>query len=212
MAGDLKAVVEITADTSGLIKGMDGAVKKISEGTSAVSEMAKFDTLKKSMEMLSSAFEMIGKRNRELYDNAVGFSPFAAAADMNSQVAKMNSVMGIANATAPGAIAMANMDAQSAAAKLARVQRNAEDINAGMASQHAVETNYGTQKDILMDSLSNVMGGDFRKAFGGLGELFNSQNYVYTDQSTPGRGMNGWDTSNKAEELLSQILTALKGK
>lgn len=212
MANDLKAVVEITADTSGLIKGIDGATKKISEGTSSMAELAKFETLRKSFEMVKHGFEMVGRHYEELYKTAIEYSPAAAAANMNLEMTKVHADMLTAAAVAPGAVGMANLQAQAAAATAQRNLRGADEINSGMIGFQAVKSNYATEVDMLTEAIGNVASGNFGSAFHALGGMFNAQNYVYASDAAPARGMQGWDQSQRAEEHLRDIRDQLKGQ
>ena len=212
MAQDLKAVVEITADTSGLVRGIDGATKKIAAGTSAMAEIAKFDTLQKSFEMIKAGFDMVSRRYDELYKTAIEYSPAAAAANENLELAKVYADMAKATAVAPGAIGVARINENAVAADARRVVNNADSINRGMVNMAATKANFAAQGDIAVEALGNALGGDFGGAFHALGGLLDSQNYVYADQAQPGRGMAGWSEMQEANAHLSAIREKMGGQ
>jgi hypothetical protein len=212
MASDLKAVVEITADTKGLVTGIAGATKSISEGTSQIAEMFKFHALKKGLELAKAGFEMVGKHYEELYNTAVTYSPAAAMANNNMLLAKQRADQLTAAAAAPGAIQVANLEAQMAGNTARRNVRDADNMNTGQAGYAATKLNFGAQADMLTEALGNVMAGNFGGAWDSVTGLFDAQNYVYADQAKPGRGMPGSKEFEEATQHLAAIRESMGGQ
>lgn len=231
MANDLKAVVEITADTKGLVTGIAGATKSISEGTSQISELFKFHALKKGLELVKDGFEMVSQHYEELYNTAVQYSPAAAMANNNLAMTKVRADQITAAASAPDSVAISRMREQAAMNEARRNLNAASEGNTGATPVEQIASNMNAAKAITTEKLANVasgnismptgMWGALASALGPIGmiqslvtdsRLFDQQSYVYADQATPGRGMAGSAEFEAATQHLAAIREKMGGQ
>lgn len=132
MANDLKAVVSVTADTSGLIRGVDGAMQKLNSISKNTSLMAGMTAAQQVFGALQQLWTAISNRSEELGKLAVQFSPEAMSAAAQRSIAELQANQQIGQALGPYQAGIEGMRAASATAEASRIAAQAEQIGEGM--------------------------------------------------------------------------------
>jgi hypothetical protein len=101
MANDLKASVSITADTSGLISGVNGAMEKINRISASSTAMAGMMGAQKVLQLAQELYRAVSDRSEHLSKLAHTFSPEAMTSAANLSQAQLQSDMAIGQAMGP---------------------------------------------------------------------------------------------------------------
>lgn len=228
----MKAVIVAEVDPRGVTKGVAATNKELQKlnktaasASTAAAISAGISMAQMGMSALQQVFSAVERRFGELNSIANKYSAVAAGARINADISNVQSNIRIANALAPGAIQSSQAEADIKAGEAARMERNAAATSAGMGAFARAKGNLGAGVDILTESamqgiagLEQFVSGDFMTGLaslgnavsGGVGELFNAQNYAYQNAG-PGRGMAGDTQMAEQTEILKQIRDRLGG-
>jgi hypothetical protein len=138
MASDLKASVSITADTSGLIKGVNGAMEKISRISATSSMMAGMMGAGQILGYAQQLLGIVSDRSQHLSKLAHTFSPEAMTSAANLSQAQLASDQKIGQAMGPAQAGIDRMKQEYLAEETANTLRNAEAIGEGMITLNAI--------------------------------------------------------------------------
>ena len=132
MANDLKASVSITADTSGLISGVNGAMEKINRVSASSSAMAGMMGAQKIIQVAQQLYAAVSERSEHLSKLAHTFSPEAMRSAANLSQAQLQSDMAVGQAMGPAQAGIDRAKQDAIAEETAGTLKNAEQIGAGM--------------------------------------------------------------------------------
>lgn len=201
MAEQLKAVVSVVADTSGLIKGIDGAMAKINSMSRNVSVMAGLSVGAQAMNLLQSIGATIQRRSDELGRFATEFHPEAQIAEVNRQMAELRAQKEIGAAMVPSQQAIEMLRTQTAQQEATRVTANAEEIGLGRVRVAAVGEMFSEMGKAFVDDVLARIGGKTPSSTEiiGLSAAFEAggQTQMLADALTP--------IVTKFDQLLSKI-------
>lgn len=138
MASDLKASVSITADTSGLIKGVNGAMEKISRISATSSMMAGMMGAGQILGYAQQLLGIVSDRSQHLSKLAHTFSPEAMTSAANLSQAQLASDQQIGQAMGPAQAGIDRMKQEYLAEETANTLKNAEAIGDGMITLNAL--------------------------------------------------------------------------
>jgi len=138
MANDLKASVSITADTSGLISGVNGAMEKINKISSNTSMMAGMEGASKVIDLAKKLWDAMGDRSEHLSKLAHTFSPEAMTSAANLSQSQMKSDMAIGQAMGPAQAGIDRAKQDAIAEETASTLKNAQQIGEGMIVLNAI--------------------------------------------------------------------------
>jgi len=138
MASDLKASVSITADTSGLIKGVNGAMEKISRISATSSMMAGMMGAGQILGYAQQLLSIVSDRSQNLSKLAHTFSPEAMTSAANLSQAQLASDQKIGQAMGPAQAGIDRMKQEYLAEETANTLKNAEAIGEGMITLNAI--------------------------------------------------------------------------
>jgi hypothetical protein len=138
MASDLKASVSITADTSGLIKGVNGAMEKISRISATSSMMAGMMGAGQILGYAQQLLGIVSDRSQHLSKLAHTFSPEAMTSAANLSQAQLASDQKIGQAMGPAQAGIDRMKQEYLAEETANTLKNAEAIGEGMITLNAI--------------------------------------------------------------------------
>jgi hypothetical protein len=138
MANDLKASVSITADTSGLISGVNGAMEKINKISSNTSMMAGMMGASKVIDLAKQLWDAMGDRSEHLSKLAHTFSPEAMTSAANLSQSQMKSDMAIGQAMGPAQAGIDRAKQDAIAEETASTLKNAQQIGEGMIVLNAI--------------------------------------------------------------------------
>lgn len=158
MAEQLKAVVQITADTTGLVRGIEGAMSKIGSIARGVSVMAAVQAGSMLLNQAQRVWQMVSERSDELGKLAVELTPQGSIAQMQRMMAELAANQQIAKAIAPTQVGIEMMRAQSAREQAAAVVADADQIGAGMNFVEALKTTAGEAFTGLTDGILKALG------------------------------------------------------
>ena len=140
MANDLKASVSITADTSGLISGVNGAMEKINRVSASSSAMAGMMGAGKIIQVAQQLYAAVSERSEHLSKLAHTFSPEAMTSAANLSQAQLQSDMAIGQAMGPAQAGIDRAKQDAIAEETASTLKNAEEIGKGMIVLNAIWT------------------------------------------------------------------------
>ena len=138
MANDLKASVSITADTSGLISGVNGAMEKINRISASSTAMAGMMGAQKVLELAQRMYSAISDRSEHLSKLAHTFSPEAMTSAANLSQAQLQSDMAVGQAMGPAQAGIDRAKQDAIAEETASTLKNAEQIGEGMIVLNAI--------------------------------------------------------------------------
>jgi len=138
MANDLKASVSITADTSGLISGVNGAMEKINRISASSSAMSGMMGAGKIIQVAQQLYAAVSERSEHLSKLAHTFSPEAMTSAANLSQAQLQSDMAIGQAMGPAQAAIDRAKQDALAEETASTLKNAEAIGQGMIVLNAI--------------------------------------------------------------------------
>lgn len=138
MAEQLKAVVSLTADTTGLIRGLDGAMAKMASMSRNVSVLSTLAVGQQALATVQSIYNVVQRRSDELGRAATEFTMEGGFAQMQRQMAELQAQRQIGAAMAPSQVGIEMMAAQRAREEAARVSAGAEQIGMGRMRLEAV--------------------------------------------------------------------------
>lgn len=173
MANDLKAVVQISANTDGLIKGVDGALQKIDAMSRNTATMAGIMSAEKLIGLAKQMWQAVQERSEHLGKLAQAYSPEAMNATAQAAVAQMKADQKIGLAMGESETGIQNMKAENAAKQAERVAANAENIGGGRIMLAAITENIGNAYDGIVDGVLAGLNGDNNgSVIYGIGESF----------------------------------------
>lgn len=140
MANDLKASVSITADTSGLISGVNGAMEKINRVSASSSAMAGMMGAGKIIQVAQQLYAAVSERSEHLSKLAHTFSPEAMTSAANLSQAQLQSDMAVGQAMGPAQAGIDRAKQDAIAEETASTLKNAEHIGNGMIVLNAIWT------------------------------------------------------------------------
>lgn len=158
MADQLKAVVQITADTAGLIRGVEGAMAKLGSIGRGVSLMAGLQAGTMLLNAAQRMWQAVSERSDELGKLAAELTPAGSMAQMQRMLAELQSNKQMAAAIAPTQVGIEMMRAQSAREQAAAVVAGADQIGAGMNFVEALKTTAGEAFTGLTDGILKALG------------------------------------------------------
>ena len=138
MANDLKASVSITADTSGLISGVNGAMEKINRISASSTAMAGMMGAQKVLQLAQEMYSAISDRSEHLSKLAHTFSPEAMTSAANLSQAQLQSDMAIGQAMGPAQAGIDRAKQDAIAEETANTLKNAQQIGEGMIVLNAI--------------------------------------------------------------------------
>jgi hypothetical protein len=138
MANDLKASVSITADTSGLISGVNGAMEKINRISASSTAMAGMMGAQKVLELAQRMYSAISDRSEHLSKLAHTFSPEAMTSAANLSQAQLKSDMAVGQAMGPAQAGIDRAKQDAIAEETASTLKNAQQIGEGMIVLNAI--------------------------------------------------------------------------
>ena len=158
MADQLKAVVSVTADTSGLVRGVEGAMAKIGSIGRSVSIMAGLQAGQMLLDGAMRAWRAISDRSEELGKLATELTPAGSMAQYQRMIAELAANKQIAQAIAPAQVGIELMRAQSAREQAASIVGNAGQIGAGMNFVEALKVTMTEAFTGLTDGILMALG------------------------------------------------------
>jgi len=138
MANDLKASVSITADTSGLISGVNGAMEKINRISASSTAMAGMMGAQKVLQLAQQMYTAISDRSEHLSKLAHTFSPEAMTSAANLSQAQLRSDMAVGQAMGPAQAGIDRAKQDAIAEETASTLQNAKQIGEGMIVLNAI--------------------------------------------------------------------------
>ena len=138
MANDLKASVSITADTSGLISGVNGAMEKINRISASTTAMAGMMGASKVIDLAKQLWDAMGERSDHLSKLAHTFSPEAMTSAANLSQAQLKSDMAVGQAMGPAQAGIDRAKQDAIAEETDRTLKNAEAIGEGIIAYNAI--------------------------------------------------------------------------
>lgn len=159
MADDLKAVVSVTADTTGLIRGVDGAMQKLNTMSRNTSIMAGMSVAQQVFGAMQQLWAAISARSEALGTLATQFSPEAMAAAAQRSIAEFQANQQIGQALGPYQAGIERMKAQSATEEAAKVVSDAEALGQGMIVIESLKTTAGELGTGFIDGIIKALGG-----------------------------------------------------
>lgn len=159
MAEQLKAVVSVTADTSGLIRGVEGAMAKLNAMSRNVSILAGLSAAQAALGTAERVIGILQRRSDELGRFATEFDPTASRAQMERQLAELSAQKQMGAAMAPSVVAQEMIAAQSAREEAARVTAGAEEIGMGRLRVEAVGDMFTQMGKAFVDDVLARIGG-----------------------------------------------------
>ena len=138
MANDLKASVSITADTSGLISGVNGAMEKINRISASSTAMAGMMGASKVIDLAKQLWDAMGERSDHLSKLAHTFSPEAMTSAANLSQAQLKSDMAVGQAMGPAQAGIDRAKQDAIAEETDRTLKNAEAIGEGIIAYNAI--------------------------------------------------------------------------
>ena len=138
MANDLKASVSITADTSGLISGVNGAMEKINRISASSTAMAGMMGAQKVLQLAQQMYSAISDRSEHLSKLAHTFSPEAMTSAANLSQAQLKSDMAVGQAMGPAQAGIDRAKQDAIAEETASTLKNAQQIGEGMIVLNAI--------------------------------------------------------------------------
>jgi hypothetical protein len=160
MADELKAVVKITADTKGLVGGIDGAMAKLDSVAKHTGMLAGMEGAEKLLQLAEKVWDGISSRSEELGQMAHQFSPEAMTSKANLSIAQMQAAQTVGNAIGPYQAAIDRMKADSATEGAKQTAANSESIGQGMIVVEALKTTAEEAFYGFMDGVLSALGGD----------------------------------------------------
>jgi hypothetical protein len=159
VVNDLKAVVSVTADTSGLIRGVDGAMQKLNSISRNTSLMAGMTAAQQVFGALQQLWTAISNRSEELGKLAVQFSPEAMSAAAQRSIAEFQANQKIGQALGPYQAGIEQMKAASATEQATKVTADAEALGQGMIVIESLKTTAGELGTGFIDGIIKALGG-----------------------------------------------------
>jgi len=138
MANDLKASVSITADTSGLISGVNGAMEKINRISASSTAMAGMMGAQKVLQLAQDMYRAISDRSEHLSKLAHTFSPEAMTSAANLSQAQLKSDMAVGQAMGPAQAGIDRAKQDAIEEETASTLKNAQQIGEGMIVLNAI--------------------------------------------------------------------------
>ena len=138
MANDLKASVSITADTSGLISGVNGAMEKINRISASSTAMAGMMGAQKVLQLAQELYRAVSDRSEHLSKLAHTFSPEAMTSAANLSQAQLRSDMAVGQAMGPAQAGIDRAKEEALREETANTLKNAEEIGNGMIVLNAL--------------------------------------------------------------------------
>ena len=138
MANDLKASVSITADTSGLISGVNGAMEKINRISASSTAMAGMMGAQKVLQLAQELYRAVSDRSEHLSKLAHTFSPEAMTSAANLSQAQLKSDMAVGQAMGPAQAGIDRAKQDAIAEETASTLKNAQQIGEGMIVLNAI--------------------------------------------------------------------------
>lgn len=158
MANDLKASVSITADTSGLISGVNGAMEKINKISSNTSMMAGMMGASKVIDLAKQLWDAMGDRSEHLSKLAHTFSPEAMTSAANLSQSQMKADMAVGQAMGPAQAGIDRAKQDAIAEETANTLKNAEQIGEGMIVLNAIWNETKAQSVAAADAALMTLG------------------------------------------------------
>ena len=138
MANDLKASVSITADTSGLISGVNGAMEKINRISASSTAMAGMMGAQKVLQLAQELYRAVSDRSEHLSKLAHTFSPEAMTSAAKLSQTQLKSDMAIGQAMGPAQAGIDRAKEDALREETAQTLKHAEEIGQGMIVLNAI--------------------------------------------------------------------------
>ena len=173
MANDLKAVVQISANTDGLIKGVDGALQKIDAMSKNTATMAGIMSAEKLIGLAKQMWSAVNERSEYFGKLAQTYSPEAMQATAQAAVAQMKADQRVGVAMGPAEAGIQNMKAENAARQADRIVNNADAIGGGRIQLAAIQEQLSNAYNGVIDGILQTFSPDNEKElFYSIGESF----------------------------------------
>jgi hypothetical protein len=160
MADELKAVVKITADTKGLVEGVDGAMRKLDSVAKHTGMLAGMEGAEKLLGLAEKVWDGISSRSEALGQMAHQFSPEAMTSQANLSIAQMQAAQTVGTAIGPYQAAIDQMKANSATEGAAQTASKSESIGQGMIVVEALKNTAEEAFSGITDGVLSALGGD----------------------------------------------------
>lgn len=219
MADSMKATLQIDADTTGLARGVAGAVAQLKlinqaavSTAMATNITAGLGLLRMAVDLVRSAIDMVDQRQQELMQKALTWSPEAIAAQAKADTMKMAADRAIGVTMGPGAASAQMSAAQAAMMEAQRVKKISPELNGAMAGWGSLKADAGSFWSTAMDQFSMLFSGEIGGMAKNLGTWLDQSGTMqfYTDSKD---FMNPGSVEARGEgvEILRKILKALGG-
>jgi hypothetical protein len=173
VANDLKAVVQISANTDGLIKGVDGALQKIDAMSKNTATMAGIMSAEKLIGLAKQMWSAVNERSEYFGKLAQTYSPEAMQATAQAAVAQMKADQRVGVAMGPAEAGIQNMKAENAARQADRIVNNADAIGGGRIQLAAIQEQLSNAYNGVIDGILQTFSPDNEKElFYSIGESF----------------------------------------
>jgi hypothetical protein len=173
VANDLKAVVQISANTDGLIKGVDGALQKIDAMSRNTATMAGIMSAEKLIGLAKQMWSAVNERSEYFGKLAQTYSPEAMQATAQAAVAQMKADQRVGVAMGPAEAGIQNMKAENAARQADRIVNNADAIGGGRIQLAAIQEQLSNAYNGVIDGILQTFSPDNDKElFYSIGESF----------------------------------------
>ena len=173
MANDLKAVVQISANTDGLIKGVEGALQKIDARSKNTATMAGIMSAEKLIGLAKQMWSAVNERSEYFGKLAQTYSPEAMQATALAAVAQMKADQKVGLAMGPAEAGIQNMKAENAAKQADRIANNADAIGGGRIQLAAIQEQLSNAYNGVVDGILQTFSPDNDKElFYSIGESF----------------------------------------
>ncbi len=159
MAEQLKAVVSLTADTTGLIRGLDGAMAKMNSMSRNVAVLSTLAVGQQALAVVQGIYNVVQRRSDELGRAATEFTMEGSMAQMQRQMVELQAQKQVGAAMAPSQVGIEMMAAQRARTEAARVTAAAEEIGMGRMRLSAVADMFAEMGKAMVDDVLARMGG-----------------------------------------------------
>lgn len=159
MAEQLKAVVSVTADTTGLIRGVEGAMSKLNSMSRNVSILAGLSVAQQAFGIAERLIAEVRRRSDELGRFATELTAEGSMAEFRRQMAELQAQKQMGAAMVPSVQAQEMIATQSAREEAVRVTANAEEIGMGRLRLEAVGTMFKDMSKALLDDVLARFGG-----------------------------------------------------
>lgn len=218
MADSLKATLQIDADTTGLARGVAGAVaqlKALNQTASATSTgvaiTAGIGIVRAAVDLVRQAVDMINSRQADLQAKALAWSPEAISAQARADTVQMAADRAIGVAMGPGAASVEASRAAALVQEAARVQKMSPALNGAMAGWGSMKADFGNFWNAAMDNIGLMLSGQPGSALQNQSIWAQQSGTLDFYQGVLPNNQNSLEGRGEGLDVLKKILAALGG-